>query len=379
MSEHEFASVELFCGAGGLGLGLHQAGFGTVFANDYDSNSCKSYGYNFPEAKVVCGDIHEIDFERVQSDLGLNSVDLLAGGPPCQGFSTVGSKNERDPRNSLFYEYLRAVRQLDPKYILFENVSGFKRLYGGRAFNTLASELNQLGYLHSHGVLNAADYGLPQFRQRTIVIGWRSDQVPVELPSPTHGAGSPLFSSTPYLTIMEAISDLPPLGIGDESDKYASDPKCDYQKSLRGSAAVLTNHSSAKYGKRMQEILSLIPEGGCVDDLPERLRPKGYFGNTYARLRPGEPSPTITRNFGTPSSSRCVHPYQNRALSTREGARIQGFPDEYEFIGGKVSKNLQIGNAVPPILGRVVGEQIANSLRASSKSSFSNKRQPLSV
>ncbi len=131
---------------------------------------------------------------------------------------------------------------------------------------------------------------------------------------------------------------------------------------MRNGCTVLTEHNSSKYGHKMQEILSLIPAGGTVNDLPKRLRPKSYFSNTYARLCPNEPSPTITRNFGTPSSSRCVHPYQNRALSTREGARLQGFPDDYIFCGSKTSKNLQIGNAVPPILGKVIAKEIMKSI-----------------
>ena len=128
---------------------------------------------------------------------------------------------------------------------------------------------------------------------------------------------------------------------------------------------MLTEHNSSNYGKKMLEIMSLIPPSGTVQDLPERLRPKSYFLNTYARLHPDKPSPTITRNFGTPSSSRCIHPYQDRALSTREGARLQGFPDSYVFCGSKTSKNLQIGNAVPPIFGEVVAKMVAESILSS--------------
>lgn len=358
----QFVAVELFCGSGGLGLGLHQAGFVTAYANDYDANSCATYKLNCPKAEVFCGDIHEVDFLKVAASLNGQSVDVLAGGPPCQGFSTVGSKNERDPRNSLFYEYVRAVAQLRPKYLIFENVSGFKRLYEGRAFYTLIAELETLGYEYAHGVLNASDFGLPQHRLRTVVIGWQKDLPSVKMPSPTHGHESSLFGLKQKLCLMDAISDLPPLGCGDFSDKYLFPPQNDYQLKMRDEQTKLTEHCSTNYGRKMQEILSLIPPGGSVDDLPERLRPRSYFGNTYARLRPDAPSPTITRNFGTPSSSRCVHPFQNRALSTREGARLQGFPDSYNFVGGKGSKNLQIGNAVPPVLGRVVGKEIAQSL-----------------
>lgn len=357
-------AVELFCGAGGMGLGLHGAGFETVYANDFDPNSCKSYQANFPNTHVYCGDVHDIDFTDILP-LTDNGVDLVAGGPPCQGFSTVGSKNEKDPRNSLFYEYLRAVRQLNPSYVLFENVSGFKRLYDGRAFETLADELSQLGYDFVSAVLNASDYGLPQHRLRTILIGWRTGLPRVTLPRPTHGQSEPLYVSRPKLTLMEAISDLPPLGSGDVATSYASVPQNEYQSLLRGNIKTLSEHNSTNYGEKMLHILSLIPPGGSVEDLPQKLRPRSYFGNTYARLRPNEPAPTITRNFGTPSSSRCVHPFQDRALSTREGARLQGFPDSYSLVGGKGSKNLQIGNAVPPILAKAVGVAIMDSIHQS--------------
>jgi len=344
--------VELFAGAGGLALGLKQAGFTTVFANDVDPDGCASFELNHPESEVVCGDIHDIDFCDVKDRLAPDGIDLVAGGPPCQGFSTVGSKNERDPRNSLFYEFIRAVSELSPKCILFENVSGFKRMYHGRAFDALVTELNELGYTCVHGVLNASDYGLPQHRKRTVVLGWKSDSTPIQLPVPSHASDLGLFNLQPRRTLMEAISDLPPLSVGDAQFEYKTEPQNEYQQIMRDGVAHLTEHNSAKYGHKMQEILSLIPKGGSINDLPERLRPKSYFGNTYAR----------TRNFGTPSSSRCVHPFQNRALSTRDGARLQSFPDSYKFVGGKGSKNLQIGNAVPPILGRALGRVLFNQL-----------------
>ncbi len=355
-------TIELFCGAGGLGLGLLQAQFETVYANDYDSDCCKTFALNHPHAEVCCGDIHDIDFRQVRKQLDLHDLALLTGGPPCQGFSTVGSKNEQDPRNSLFCEYLRAVSQLKPRYILFENVSGFRRMYDGRAFRSLTTELSDLGYDFVHGVLNASDFGLPQHRLRTIVVGWRRGLAPVHFPAPTHGDAEGLFTLLPKLTLMEAIHDLPPLRADESRSAYPMAPQNAYQEEMRDGVDTLTEHAATKYGLKMQEILRRIPAGGSVDDLPMRLRPKSYFCNTYARLRPDEPAPTITRNFGTPSSSRCIHPFQDRALSTREGARLQGFPDSYGFVGGKGSKNLQIGNAVPPILGCVVARAIRESL-----------------
>lgn len=346
--------MELFAGAGGLGVGLEEAGFRVALANEVERDFAETFRLNHPKTKVICGDVHEVDFVEELRSLGISKLDLLSGGPPCQGFSTVGAKNRRDPRNSLFYEYLRAVRETDPSCVLFENVSGFRRMYGGAAYATLLRELDALGYETTSAVLDASDYGLPQIRLRTIVLGWKSEISPLRLPEPSFGGeGRPAKR-----TLISAISDLPELGPGESKREYRCAPENDWQRRLRGLEPELTEHNCARYGERMRRILALIPEGGSVADLPETLRPKSYFANTYARLCPDRPAPTITRNFGTPSSSRCVHPFQNRALSTREGARLQSFPDAYRFYGGKTSKNLQIGNAVPPLLGCVLARTI---------------------
>ena len=356
-------AVELFAGAGGLSLGLERAGFQVVLANEIEQNMATTFALNHPHTRVLNCDVHDIDFQKEIEKLGVPTVDLVSGGPPCQGFSTVGSKRQKDPRNSLFYEFLRAVNELNPRYVIFENVSGFKRMYQGAAYHTLLKELDEAGYDTVSSVLEAADFGLPQRRKRTIVIGWKKHLPAVRLPEPSHHTEAGLFHQQTLLTLMDAIGDLPPLGANDSHDQYATAPQNAYQQSMRERGTGLTEHNSANYGAKMREILQLIPPGGCVHDLPERLRPRSYFANTYARLLPDQPSPTITRNFGTPSSSRCVHPYQNRALSTREGARLQGFPDHYQFHGGKGSKNLQIGNAVPPIFGEIIARQILESSR----------------
>lgn len=354
----KYTAVELFAGAGGLSIGLEKAGINVVIANEIMPDFAKTLMANHPNTNVINDDIHKIDFAAELAKLGLDSVDVLSGGPPCQGFSTIGSKNRQDPRNSLFYEYLRAVKETKPKYTIFENVSGFKRMYDGFAYETLIKEMDELGYFTKCEILNAADYGAPQIRLRTIVLGWRKDLKPVEFPTITHGPSG----RKPYVTLMEAISDLPPLSSGESVAEYSSEPTTDYQKKMRGRQKVLLEHNASNYGEKMQEILRTVPKGGSIADLPQHLRPKSGYANTYARLLPDVPSPTITRNFGTPSSSRCIHPEQNRALSTREGARLQGFPDDYIFVGGKQSKNLQIGNAVPPILGEAIALTVKKAL-----------------
>ena len=356
-------AIELFCGAGGLSVGLTNAGFEVILANEIEKDFAKTFEINHPNSKLICDDIHNIDFKTELIRLKTKRVDLLSGGPPCQGFSTVGSKNEKDPRNSLFYEYLRAVKEVDPNYVIFENVAGFSNLYNGSAHKALVKELDLLGFDSISSVLEASNYGLPQIRKRTIVIGWKKEFPKVNFPSPTHFTDSDIFDTQTKLTLMDAISDLPDLSTSQSKTKYKCKPKNKYQLSLKNGAEELSEHNCSKYGPKMQKILSLLPECGSVNDLPVELMPKSYFGNTYARLLPNKPAPTITRNFGTPSSSRCVHPFQNRALSTREGARLQGFPDDYIFFGSKTSKNLQIGNAVPPILGEVIGKEILKSIQ----------------
>ena len=353
--------IDLFAGAGGFSLGLSRNNIKIVLANEIEKDFAKTFELNHPKTKMLNKDIHNVDFKNELKKIGYKSIDIICGGPPCQGFSTVGSKNKKDKRNSLFWEFLRAVNEIEPKAVIFENVAGFKSLYNGKAFETLIKELRNIGYNVYSNVLNAADYGLPQYRKRTIVIGL-SKGYSFEFPKILNSNSKNLFEEK-YLTIMSAISDLPKLKVGEKKVNYSSLPKNSYQKKLRGNVKILTEHNCSNYGKKMQKIISLVPPNGDISDVPDSLRPKNYFNNVYARIDPSKPSPTITRNFGTPSSTRCIHPYQNRALSTREGARLQGFPDNFVFYGSKTSKNLQIGNAVPPMFGEIIGKQIEKSLK----------------
>ena len=352
--------IDLFSGAGGFSFGLQKNDIKIILANEIEKDFANTFALNHPKTKVLNNDIHNIDFKKELKKIGCNSVDVLCGGPPCQGFSTVGSKNKKDKRNSLFWEFLRAANDIEPKSVIFENVAGFKRLYKGRAYEILIKELEKIGYSVFSDILDAANYGLPQHRKRTIVIGLEKGRK-FEYPKITHSENKSLIDSE-YLTTISAISDLPELKSGENKKEYLYKPQNEYQKIMRGSEKILTEHNCANYGAKMQTILKLIKKNGSVNDLPINLRPKKYFDNVYARINPLKPSPAITRNFGTPSSTRCIHPFQNRALSTREGARLQSFPDNYLFFGSKISKNLQIGNAVPPILGEVIGREIRKSL-----------------
>lgn len=354
-----YRAIDLFAGAGGLGLGLAQAGWKVEAAVEIEKDFAATYKLNHPDTRVLDQPIEKVSFTRSTAEIAFSpgSIDLVAGGPPCQGFSTVGKKDINDPRNSLWNQFLRIVDEVEPRFILFENVAGFRRMYGGSAHAAVAEAFHLRGYKTISRIVDPTIYGLPQYRPRMILIGYSGSTEPV-WPAATHGSSDLFSAMSPLLTLLDAISDLPPIGPGKECREYALPPQNDYQRRLRGNCTELVGHNCANYGAKMQEILRLVPPGGSVNDLPEHLRPKSYFANTYARLVGDQPSPTITRNFGTPSSSRCIHPLQNRALSTREGARLQSFPDDYAFQGSKGSQNLQIGNAVPPLLGQIIGQMI---------------------
>lgn len=356
------AVLDLFAGAGGLGLGLTEAGFRVQAANEYEPVFAATYARNHPETAVVAGNVLDPPI-RAELLAAARGVDLVAGGPPCQGFSTVGKKDENDPRNRLFYAFLEIIGVLRPRAVLFENVSGFRRMYGGRAFQALRQGLEDLGYAAPHwAILNAMDFGVPQSRARTFVVAFR-EPVPFRFPEPTHGDPAELFRRQPALTLADALSDLPVVASGESSDRYRLPPQNGYQKAMRkGAGKTLTEQDGPWHGARLLTMLAHVPVGGSILDVPEELRPRAYFANTYSRLWWERPSTTITRNLGTPSSSRCIHPLADRGLTTREGARLQSFPDAYRFTGSRIQKNLQIGNAVPPLLARALGAEIFRAL-----------------
>lgn len=356
--------VDLFSGAGGFSIGLGEAGFESIYAVEIDPSAVATYRANHPGTFVFDDNISDVEAEDIKTQLKLKSGDLelLVGGPPCQGFSTVGKKNEFDSRNQLFKHYFRIVAALRPKFVVFENVTGFKRMYNGGAFSAVCEEFRALDYDVEARILNAANFGVPQLRERTIVLGVpRGAKVP--WPTETHdtGKGSSMFLKA-ALTMEQALGDLPTVKSGASATEYASSPKTEYQKLMRGNVRHLTEHEGPNHGESLLRVIHNVPKGGSINDIPEEFRPKSGFANTYARLWWDRPATTITRNFGTPSSSRCIHPILDRGLTTREGARLQSFPDDYKFIGTRTSKNLQIGNAVPPLLAQAIGESLKQAL-----------------
>lgn len=357
----KYNCIELFAGAGGLGTGFVKQGFNIIAANDIWEPAAKTYITNHPKVNYIVEDIAKIDGDMLLKGTKYTKadIDVIIGGPPCQGFSTLGKRFIDDPRNKLFKEYVRIVDDIRPKFFVMENVSGILSMQGGKVLENIITSFNNIGYHVEKRLLNAAEYGVPQQRERTIFIGTRLD-IDIKYPEKTHSiTGEKGYKKA--LTLWDAIGDLPQIE-DKEINEYVNEPKNSYQKLMRKNCTVLNNHIPQQHKAKAKEMMRYIPTGKSVwevKDLPKELRPTSGFGNTYARLNPDEPGMTITTNFACISSSRCIHPYLNRGLTAREAARIQSYPDNYVFKGSKTDIHIQIGNSVPPLLG----EQIAKTIK----------------
>lgn len=350
--------VDLFAGVGGLSYGFSTLpDFHILAANEIEKDIATAYSLNHPSVTMINCDINSLTEEMLTQATGGQKVDLIVGGPPCQSYSTVG-KRRMDERANLFMQYKRILHILMPKAFIFENVTGILSMDKGRLFPKIQREFEELGYSLKHKVLDAVDFGVPQHRERVILVGFRGNN-PFEFPLPTHGEGK-----QPYVTLRDAFGDLPSLKSGESSCKYTSPPGNGFQQYVRSSGCGLSEHDAPHNGEHLIRIMEALKEGESKDDLPESIRPKSGYGNTYAKLWWDRPSTTITRNFACPSSSRCIHPGDSRAMTIREGARLQSFPDNYLFYGSDGMKRLEIGNAVPPLLSKAIAEKVLEAMKA---------------
>jgi len=361
-----FAIVDLFSGIGGLSYGFyHSDNFEIVLANEIDKDTAKAYSLNHPKVKVLDCDIKEIDKQAFNQHIKTN-VDIVVGGPPCQSYSTLG-KRKNDDKAQLFNEFSRVLEILNPKIFIYENVTGLISMNNGLLFKEIKSIFENLGYKISFKILNAVEFGVPQIRERVIVVGCRSGREFV-FPKETHGQGNLAENLLPFVSLADALSDLPVLKSGEENNAYAASPQNDFQKFVRkntfgGTQTQLTENKAPNNGEHLIKLMHALKDGETKDDLPIHLRPKSGYKNTYAKLWWNKPVPTVTRNFACVSSSRCIHPRDSRALTTREGARLQSFPDDFKFFGSQSKKNLQIGNAVPPLLSIKLAEKVYEYLK----------------
>lgn len=362
--------IDLFAGVGGLSYGFaHDPEFEILAANEILAPMAEAYSKNHPTVKVYNKDIKDFSIEDLTRDLGIKQgdVDIVVGGPPCQAYSTVGKRLIDDPRGKLFQEYYRILKELRPQVFVFENVKGLLSMQGGELIQTIISLFESIGYHMQKRLLNAADYGTPQVRERVILVG-TLDKRPFIYPKPTHynpELGIPSDKSLkPYITLGEALGDLPSIKTGEQGSVYRSEPQNEYQRLMRENAPTeILEHEVPKTNAKLVALMEALPDGGSPKDVAEELRPTSGFANCYCRLWWYRPCTTVTRNLGCVSSSRCVHPRDPRPLSTREGARIQGFPDNYIFCGKRGDKHLQIGNAVPTFLSKAIKDAVKSYLK----------------
>jgi DNA (cytosine-5)-methyltransferase 1 len=354
------------------------AGFHPVYAVDFDRHAVATYKANHPGTHVACKDIANVTAREILDAGGGKPIDLIAGGPSCQGFSTHGKRIEDDPRNFLFHHFVRLVKQVKPKYFLMENVKGLLTFRGGYFRKLIEGSFATAGYRVVSRVVCAADYGVPQLRYRIVFIGTRTDGE-LTLPEPTHGTGRLFDGLLPIVTVEDALSDLPLLGEDFYSTRreYAAPPSNGYQRYVRKGvrSKFVTLHHTKPLSALSSEIVRLVKEGEglrSIDPelLPSRFQKMRKISNgalrkdcttLYFRVARSRPAYTITCNFRNVASGPFVHPLEDRSFTYRESARLMSFPDSYIFEGAMLPR--QIGNAVPPLLARAVGRTLIKSLK----------------
>lgn len=403
--------VDLFSGAGGLTFGFYYKKKANcfvrnrknqfIFANEKNVYAAKAFKKNFPDINMLNQDIKTLTDETIRLLTREEPVDLIIGGPPCQPFSTVGSR-VFDDKALLYEEYARILRIVRPKMFLFENVRGILSMreaiykkdehgkvvfrgncnddkkkrprpevesYGPLLIDKIKEKFKRIdddfGYTIHQKILNAVDYGVPENRERVFIVGVRNDLIDIEWEYPKAQKGE-------KLTIKDAISDLPPVAEGQEKTEYEIDSENEYQELMRMGNKRITFHYCGIYGEKMRTVIKNVKQGQGREDfnalVEAGLISKDYYltsgyPNTYGRLIETQPCTTITNNLSTPSGLRCIHYEQDRALTPREGARIQSFPDWFQFDGNKEQVTAQIGNAVPPLLAFALAKKIASVLK----------------
>lgn len=346
--------LDLFCGCGGLSEGFKLAGYTIVGGVDFNAPAIKTYNRNFPDAKGICCDLLNMDQEMILREFGdLNDVDVIIGGPPCQGFSSANRyKIEgEDPRNKLFFEFVKFVDLAEPKVVVIENVRGIITSNNGYAKDRIYEIFESRGYAVNHRILSASDYGIPQRRQRNFFVMIKNgEKFDFDL----------LNRVDKEVTVEDAIGELynfeshdsnAPLPLKNEADTP-------YRRYLRSADNMVANHEVRYPADKVQHRISFVPQGGNWQDVPEELWPsdrKNRHSSAYKRLDVTQPSCTIDTGN---NHSNYFHPLYNRIPTVREAARLQSFPDEFVFEGNRSEQYRQVGNAVPPLLAKVIADEL---------------------
>lgn len=319
---------------------------------DNDVSALNTYTHNLKNAKGLPIDLFRDDFlAEIESNLNGKTIDVIVGGPPCQGFSLTGPRNFDDKRNQLYLAMIKAVGHFQPKAFLIENVPGMANLYKGAIKEEIIKRFTELGYNVSCKILCAADYGVPQIRKRLFFVGIKDDNFDFPLP---------LLNEDNYITCEQAISDLPSLvdNLGEEESSYEMEPMNEFQRKMRGNCNILYNHVAINHKPFVKEVIALVPDGGNYKDLPQGVGTSRNFHMAWTRYASDKPSRTIDTGH-----RNNFHYKWNRCPTVRESARLQSFPDDFVFIGNKTQQNRQVGNAVPVLLAYAVANEIKKYLK----------------
>lgn len=340
--------LDLFCGCGGLSYGFESAGYNIVLGIDNDKKALETFELNHKGAKSICGDITVLHKQDIDKATGNKTIDVIIGGPPCQGMSLSGPRRFDDPRNKLYFSYIRLVEEIRPKAFVIENVPGLVSLFGGQIKDSIIKRLTDLGYTVRYQIICAADYGVPQTRRRVVFVGLKNGEF--EFP-PTQ---------KDKVTCSMALSDLPPLidSLGEETQSYATECTCQYQELMRQYSSVVKNHIAAVHSEKVQKIISMVPDGGNYKDLPEAYRSSRNFHVAWTRFDSNKPAPTIDTGH-----RHHFHYKYNRVPTVRECARLQSFPDDFIFLGNKTQQFRQVGNAVPPLMAQAIAQQLLKYIK----------------
>lgn len=345
-----YNAIDLFCGAGGLSFGFQQAGFNILLGIDNDKKALETFESTHRGSKTICGDITEINYSDIKKLIGDKEIDVIIGGPPCQGMSLSGFRKLDDPRNKLYLSYIRLVDEIRPKVFVIENVPGLVSLFNGQIKDSIMEKFQKMGYSIQYKILCSADYGVPQNRKRVIFVGLRDDGMTFDFPE----------KNEKIVTCKMALSDLPSLidTLGETEMDYKTEPQNDYQKLMRKNSAKVYNHIAANHSEKVKKIISMVPAGGNYKDLPEEYRESRHFHVAWTRFPDDKPAPTIDTGH-----RHHFHYEYNRVPTVRECARIQSFPDDFIFLGNKTQQFRQVGNAVPPLMAQAIATEVLKSLK----------------
>ena len=332
--------IDLFCGCGGLSKGFEMAGCNTVLAIDFWKDAVETFNNNHKNKVAICDDVSKISNDFLDDFTKKNKITGIVGGPPCQGYSTVGKRDINDDRNYLYLQYCRIVEKVKPEFFVLENVKGLLTLNNGKFKEDIVERFTKLGYIVDYKILNSADYGVPQNRNRVFFVGIKNKKF--KFPK----------EKLKKVTTYEAISDLTSY-----EDKYTTSAQTSYQKNMRGNNKQLKNNEFTVHTEKTIDVISKIPDGGKITDLPKEFWEIRKYNKAFQRMNSKLQSNTIDtghRNY--------FHYSENRIPTVRESARIQSFPDNFIFYGSRTSQYKQVGNAVPPLLANAIAIEIMKQI-----------------